>query len=109
MATLASQNVRAATGRTVTYSPASAGGDRAPVGSNVLLAVRNASAGTVTVTLDATGTVFNGAGVPDTAVSVPAASDVIVPLSEEYRSVSDGLAAISYSAVASVTVAVLAV
>lgn len=109
MATLSSQNVRAVTGTTVTYSAATAGGDRAPVGAGLFLAVRNASAGSVTVTLDTTGVAFNGQAVPDTAVVVPASGDALIPLSANYRSNSDGLAGISYSAAASVSVAVLAV
>lgn len=109
MATLSLQNVRVPTGTTVTYTAASAGGDRLPVGGNVLLHVRNASAGAVTVTLDATGAVFNGQSVPDTSVSVPASGDVFIPVTAEYTSASDGLAAVTYSAVTSVTVAALAV
>lgn len=109
MATLALQNARVATGKTITYAAASAGGDKVSPASNVYLAVRNASAGAITVTLDATGLVFNGQGVPDTTVSVPASGDVLIPVTPEYSAASDGLAAITYSAVTSVTVAALAV
>ncbi|MHB1173408.1 MAG: hypothetical protein ACYCZY_13185 [Lacisediminihabitans sp.] len=109
MATLALQNVRVTTGKVVTYSAASAGGDRVAPGSDVFLHVRNASAAPVTVTLDATGTAFNSAAIPDTVLSVPAAGDLFVPVTAEYRSVTDGLAAVAYSASASVTVAALTV
>lgn len=109
MATLTNQSVRATNGTVVAYAAATAGGDKVTPSPSTLLLVRNASAGAVTVTLDATGLVFNGQSVPDTTVSVPAGADAFIPVTSEYRNPTDGLAAITYSAVASVTVAALAV
>ena len=109
MATLALQPTSAPTGTTLTFVAATAGGDKCPVGGNVLLLVRNDSAGPVTVTLDATGLVFNGGAVPDTAVVIAAAAEAVVPISDHYRATADGLAGIAYSAAASVTVAALSV
>lgn len=107
MAILAPQAAKAPAGTVITYADASAGGDRVAPGSNILLLVKNGSGASVTVTLDATGTAFNGAAIPDTAVVVAAGADAIVPVLPNYRSDSDGLAGVSYSAAASVKVAVL--
>lgn len=107
MATLASQNANVVAGRTLTFAAASGGGDRAPVGERLYLLVRNGSGGSVTVTLDATGTAFNATAVADTAVVIAAAGEAIVPLLRAYRSESDGLAGVSYSSPTSVTVAVI--
>lgn len=109
MATLAAQNARTVGGRTLTFAAASGGGDRAPVGSDLFLLVRNGSGGSVTVTLDSTGTAFNATAVADTAVVIAAAAEAIVPLMRAYRSDEDGLAGISYSSPTSVTVAVIQV
>lgn len=109
MATLAAQNARVVGGKTVTMSAASGSGDRAPVGNDVFLLVRNGSESSVTVTLDSTGKTFNAGDVPDTAVAVAAGATAIVPLVRAYRSESDGLAGISYSAATSVTVAIVQV
>lgn len=109
MATLALQPTTSPTGTTLTFAAAAVGGDKCPVGTNVLLLVRNDSASSVTVTLDATGLVFNGLAVPDTAVVVAAGAEAVVPVSDHYRASADGLAAITYSAVTTVTVAALSV
>lgn len=109
MATLTTQPATGITGRTITYTAASAGGDRVAPGPNVYLLVKNGSAGSITVTLDATGLVFNGQSVPDTAVTVAAGADAIVPVTADYRNTTDQLAGIAYSAVTSVTVAALTV
>ena len=107
MATLAAQNANIVGGRTLTLSPASGGGDRAPVGDRLYLLVRNGSGASVTVTLDATGQAFNATPIADTPVVVAAGAEAIVPLMRAYRSETDGLAGISYSAATSVTVAVI--
>jgi len=109
MATLTAQPATAIGGRTITFTAASAGGDKVKPGSNVLLLVRNDSASSITVTLDATGLVFNGQNVPDTTVAVAAGAEAIIPVTADYRNASDGLAAITYSAVTTVTVAALIV
>lgn len=107
MANLAPQNARVVGGRTLTHSPASAGGDRAPVGDNLFLLIRNGAGASVTVTLDVTSQAFNATPVADTPVVVAAGAEAIVPLLRAYRSEADGMAGISYSAAASVTVAVV--
>ena len=107
MATLTTQPATAIGGKTITYTAASAGGDKVAPGPNVYLLVKNASAGSVTVTLDTTGTAFNGVAIPDTAVTVAAGAEAIIPVTADYRNTSDGLAAITYSAVTTVTVAAL--
>lgn len=107
MATLTAQSATAIGGRTITFAAASAGGDKVAPGNNVYLLVKNGSTAAITVTLDATGLVFNGAAVPDTAVTVGVGADAIVPVTADYRNTTDGLAAITYSAVTTVTVAAL--
>lgn len=109
MATIIPQHIRVTTGAVVAHAAASATGDKVAPGTNRFLHVRNGSAAAVTVTLDATGRVFNGQAVPDTTVSVPAGGDAFIPVTNEYRSGTDGLAGVAYSAVTSVTVAALTV
>lgn len=109
MATLTAQNARVTAGRVVTFAAAAAGGDRAPVGDGLYLIVKNGSGSSITVTLDSIGLVFNGGAIPDTAIPVAAAGELLVPLLRNYQSDSDGLAGISYSAVTTVTVAVVQV
>lgn len=107
MAIIAAQDVRGVTGKAITYVAATSGaGDKAPVGDDLYLLVKNASASPITVTLASVGTVFNGTDIPDTVITV-AVGDRMIPLSTNYRAESDGLAAITYSAVATVTVAVI--
>lgn len=107
MATLVAQDVRGVTGKVVTTAAAAVGGDRAPVGDDLFLLVRNGSGASIDVTFDVPGLAFNGTQIPDTVVAVAAGADRMVPLSTNYRSDSDGLAAITYSAVTTVTVAVI--
>lgn len=109
MATLNIQNIGSIAGNAVTYAPASAGGDRVAPGNKVFLVVRNGSAAAITATIDATGTAFNGQGIPDTTVTIAAGAEKFIPIrTEHYKSASDGLAGISYSAATSVTVAAIA-
>ena len=107
MATLTTQPATAIGGKTITYTAASAGGDKVAPGPNVYLLVKNGSAAAITVTLDTTGTAFNGVAIPDTAVTVAAGAETIIPITADYRNTTDGLAAITYSAVTTVTVAAL--
>lgn len=109
MATLATQSFNSsAAGKAVSFASAAGGGDKAAPGDDVFLLVRNGGASSIDVTLDATGSAFNATAVADTVVTVAAGEDRLIPVRREYAAVSDGLAAISYSAVTSVTVAVLA-
>lgn len=109
MATLTTQSATAIGGRTITYAAATAGGDKVAPGSNVYLIVKNASAASINVTLDTTGVAFNGVAIPDTVIAVAAGADAIIPITADYRNTTDGLAAIAYSAVATVTVAAITV
>lgn len=106
MATLVAQDVRGVSGKAITYAAATVGGDKAPVGDDLFLFVKNASGGSINVTLAATGLAFNGQALPNTVIAV-AIGDRMIPLSRDYRADSDGLAAITYSAVTTVTVAVI--
>lgn len=81
---------------------AGAGGDTAPVGPNRFLYIANADASSKTVTIATPGTV-SGLAVADVAVVVAAGKHAIIPLTNIFRG-STGRAAITYSAVTSVTV-----
>ena len=109
MATLTAQSARVVGGHVLDLSDAAVGGDRAPVGNDLFLLIRNGSGSSVTVTLDATGEAFNATDVADTEIAVAAGAEAIVPLLRAYRSESDGMAGISYSSATSVTVAVVQV
>lgn len=87
-------------------------GDIADVGERTFLMVRNASGVSINVTVDAT-TLVEGLAVPDRVVAVAAGATTLIPLLPTvYRQQSGadiGRAYIDYSAVASVTRAVVAI
>lgn len=85
---------------------AAAGGDKAPVGPGRMLYVNNGGAGSVTVTADTPGTVLGGLDIENPAMAVAAGEAGMLPLPRELAG-ADGRAAITYSGVTSVTVAVL--
>jgi hypothetical protein len=89
-----------------TYAAAAGGGDQAPVGEKLVLHVRNDDASSKTVTVATPGTV-GGLAIADAAQTIPAGGDAFFPLKSTYRDPATGRAAITYSAVTSVTVAVL--
>lgn len=107
MATLTTQVVSIA-GLNPTYSAAGGAGDKVACGERVFVHVKNGSASAVTVTLTATGAI-RGQTVTSPTVSVPASGErMIGPIAAElFQSPTDGLAAISYSATATVTVAAI--
>lgn len=107
MATLSTQVV-ALSGLNPTFGAAAGGGDKMECGDRNWLHVKNGGGASVTVTLDATAAV-RGQTVADLAVTVPAAGErMIGPVSADlFQSPSDGLCAIAYSGVTSVTVASL--
>lgn len=109
MATLAPQTP-AVTGATLTFAAAAGGGDSFPVTGVVCLLVRNADASSKTVTLVRPGTTYGQAD-PDVAFTVAAgATGVWGPIpASDFVDPSDALVDITYSAVTSVTVAVLRV
>jgi hypothetical protein len=88
------------------WAAASGGGDTAPVGSHLLLLVRNDGAAPATVTIATPGTV-GGLAIGDAALAVPAAGTAVVPLRSPYRDPATGRAAITYSDATSVDVAVV--
>lgn len=96
-------------GTAPSFVAAAGGGDRAPCGPKNYLHVKNASGGAITVTVDSVVPCNYGSD-HDLVVSVPATTGerLIGPLSpERYASTSDGLAAITYSGVTSLTVMVV--
>jgi hypothetical protein len=93
-------------GVTPTYASAAAGGDQAPIGRNFLLEIRNGGASPITATL-VTYATFKGIAVADTALVIPAGGIGLVPMDTVYRNPANGQATVTYSAVTSVTVAVL--
>src|SRR5215470_1560195 len=87
--------------------PADSGGDSCPTGGGVLLLVKNADSAAHTVTL-ATPQTVSGLAVADQTVTVPAGGTSAIPLIDKlYRDPETGLAAVTYDAVTSVTVAVV--
>lgn len=91
-------------GTTITYGAAAAGGDTLGHTSGGVLRVKNASAGAVTVTVVTPGNTRYGQADPDIPVSVAAAAEVAIgPFPAELA--VEGLVSVTYSAVASVTVA----
>ncbi|MCR3732191.1 hypothetical protein FHS35_009109 [Streptomyces umbrinus] len=89
------------------FAAAAGGGDQAPVGEKLVLIVRNGDASAKTVTVATPGTVGDLA-VADASQVIPAAGVAAIPLKASvYRDPATGRAAITYSAVTSVTVAVL--
>ncbi|MFC8124657.1 hypothetical protein [Streptomyces sp. NPDC057302] len=90
-----------------TYAAAAGGGDQAPVGEKLLLIVRNGDATSKTVTLATPGTVGDLA-VADAVQAIPASGTAMFALkASAFRDPVTGRAAITYSAVTSVTVAVV--
>lgn len=108
MATVTTDRIQIA-GTNPTYNPASAGGDKTPPGADVVLHVKNASAGSVTCTVVTPGTVA-GQPIGDVNVTVPAGEERFIgPLTPNIFTGSDGLVDITWSATASVTFAAIAI
>lgn len=105
MAALAAQRV-ALSGLAPTYASATSGGDTAPVGGGLRLHVFNGSGAAVTVTVVTPGTI-DGLSIGDAALVVPASGHGVIPLNAVYRDPTTGRANITYSAVTTVSVAVL--
>jgi hypothetical protein len=105
MATLATQVIPHG-GVAPTYASASGGGDKAVPGAGVMLHVKNGDSGSHTVTLAIPRTV-DGQAVASRVVTVAAGAAKFIPIVSLYEDPSDGLAAWTYDAVTSVTVAVI--
>lgn len=89
------------------FAAAAGGGDQAPVGEKLLLIVRNGDAAAKTVTLTTPGTVGDLA-VADAQQVIPASGTAMFALkASAFRDPVTGRASITYSAVTSVTVAVV--
>lgn len=85
-----------------------ASGDTAKTGSGYFLVVKNTNVATRTVTITVPGNTSYGEALPDKAYTVGATTgEEWIPLLDDYRDPSTGLAAISYSATADVTRAVV--
>lgn len=78
--------------------------DTAEIGA--ILIVKNASGASINVTLVTPGTLNTGDAYPDKVIAVPAAAERWVPVLQDYRD-ANGLAAVTFSATASVTVAAI--
>jgi len=102
MATLPTQSV-ALTGVGPTYQAAAGGGDKCVTGPGVYIHVKNGGGSPITVTLTTPGTV-DGLAIADRAVTVANAGEQKIPITDLYKSPTDGLCAIGYSGVTSVTV-----
>lgn len=106
MAILSAQALRLG-GLQPTYANAAGGGDQAPVGEKLVLHVRNGDATSKTVTVATPGTADDLA-IADAQQVIPAGGAAFIPLKASvFRDPMTGRAAITYSAVTSVTVAVL--
>lgn len=108
MAVLAVQQSKI-TGTAVTFAAAAAGGDSFLPGAHVALHVRNGDVSAKTVTVVVPGTRYDQAN-PDIPVVVAAgAHTVIGPFPADLADPSDGQVDVLYSAVTSVTVALVGV
>ena len=107
MATLTAQSASNIAGRTITFASASGSGDKVTPGANSYLLINNGSASSITVTLVTPGTTFNAGAIPDTTLAVAAGALAIIPVTNEYKDDTDGLASITYSATTTITVASL--
>jgi hypothetical protein len=76
--------------------------DTVQVGSTLI--VKNGSGASITVTMVTPGNLPTGDAYPDRAYTVTAGAEAWIPILSEYRN-SAGVAAVTFSAVTSVTVA----
>jgi hypothetical protein len=91
------------------FVQAGSGGDKSAVGDGVVLIVKNGDSSAHTVTMATPGTV-DSLAVADRAVAVAAGDTGYIPVLDEYRDPSDGLAHFTYDATPStLTVAVIRV
>lgn len=108
MAAITPQSVSRA-GAAVTFAAASGGGDTAPVSDSNVLLVKNGDGSAHTFTLTTTQSVLGNA-VADVTLSVAAGATAAIRLGpKSLYADANGNVAVAYSAVTSMTVAVLAV
>lgn len=113
MATLAKQAVTPG-GLHPTYAACTGGGDLVTPGPGTVLHVKNASGGSLTVTVTDQGSVAPAgasAFVGDLVIAIPAGEDRMINVSDEGRfgRAADGKAVITYSGVTTLTIAALQV
>lgn len=107
MATLTTQNI-STSGILPTYAAASGGGDAMVADSTSFLHIKNGAGSPITVTLVTPATVDTTLAVGDRTVTVGATSEQMIAVPDSlYRDPTTGLAAITYSAVTTVTVAAI--
>lgn len=108
MATLTTQTIVAA-GLDPTYAAAAAGGDKVTPGPTTFLHVINGGGSSITVTVATPGNYYANIANPDLTVTVGASGEQMIPIPQTpFADPGDnGLAAISYSGVTTVTVAAL--
>lgn len=97
-------NVPKIDGTPPTYA-APAASDTVQIGATLI--VKNASAGSITVTLITPGTLNTGDAYPDKAYTVAAGAERWIPVLQDYRDSTTGTAAVTFSATASVTAAAI--
>lgn len=106
MAALATQKVTR-NGAAVTYTAAAGGGDTCKPGANTVLHVKNGGGASITVTVTSTGSVY-GHPIVLTPVAIGAGLERLIgPLRPEVVGNAAGDVAIAYTAVTTVTVAVI--
>jgi len=107
MAALTTQNVPV-TGLAPSYTAAGGSGDTIAPADSTFLHVKNASGGSVTVTVAVPGAEY-GQNRPDVGVAVAAGAEGFIAIPRELADPSDHRVHVTYSATTSVTVAALAV
>jgi hypothetical protein len=107
LATLSTQQITIG-GTTPAYAAATAGGDEFSPDPRSFFHVKNGGGSSITVTITGVGSGPGGNPVANRVVSVPATSErMIGPFDPAGFTGADGLAAVAYSAVTTVTVACL--
>ncbi len=104
MALIAAQQIPV-TGVVPTFAAASGGGDTIKPGDDLVLLVKNADSGSHSVTLVRPGSEYGQAN-PDVVVAVAAGTTAFVKVPREFAD-TDGLVHVTYTAVTSVTVALI--
>lgn len=91
------------------FAAASGGGDKVAPNDRGYIHVKNGGGSPITVTIDVPGNTKYGLANPDPTISVPATTGerIIGPFPADLANPSDGLVAITYSGVTSVTIAAI--
>lgn len=96
------------TGTNPAFQAAAGGGDKIPPNDNGYLHVKNGGGSSINVTVVVPGNTQFAQAQPDVVVAVPAGADRIIgPFPAVLADPADGLVAITYSGVTSVTVAAI--